>query len=350
MSMRTKYYLSTNPDERRKVKQRLSLCLGVLRERHIADTYSDIAEAMGMNPVTVRSAFAVANPYLSERFLDRFLSSFPMLFSAEWLYTGVGDMYSGDVPRISGHTERWERVQTIMEREGLNHVTMSDAIGLNNHTTLYRVVRQHKKPQDGTLRRILRHYPKYREQWLLHGKGEPTEDEQHSPRPYVDVLGARGQSTALPFNFDQVMSFPVTREKAVAGGRTGYGDDVDEELSHVVLPVDRTYKGEYQVFSIEGASMDDGSLMSLADGDLVLARNVDRRYWLDGLHTRRWLYFIFVTRTDGILVKQVIGQDNARGLFFLHSLNPSYPDLVIDIRDIVAIYNVIQVIQRRLTY
>lgn len=349
MSMGAKLQLSTNPQHRREVKQRLLACMEVLKEHHLADTYDDVAAVMGMKPVTVRSAFAPSNSYLSERFLEQFLSAFSGLFSSEWLYTGRGQMSDGMSHGHVSATERWERVQMIMEREGLTHITMSDEIGLTNHSTLYRVVRQHKKPQDETLRKILRRYPQYREEWLMNGKGAPTEPEMKH-QPYIDALQDGRHCTAIPFKFDQVMSFPVMREPAFAGFTTGYGDETNEQLSQIVLPVDRTYKGEYQIFSVQGASMDDGSLMSLADGDMVLARKVDPKYWQDGLHTRKWLYFIFVTRNDGILIKKVIGQDNEQGLFFLHSLNPDYPDLTLDMREVVEIFNVIQIVQRRLTY
>lgn len=347
--MEAQYTLSTDPQQRREVKERLLTCFSVLRERRLADTYDDIARAMGMNPVTVRSAFAPSNSYLSDRFLRQFLSTYPGLFSSEWLYTGEGEISKDEGRQAPYLTERWERVQMIMEREGLTHITMSEKIGLKNYSTLYRVVRQHKKPQDATLNKILECYPKYRREWLLQGKGAPTEEEMKD-QPYLDALNNRYPSTAMPFKFDDVMSFPVVREPAFAGSTTGYGDETHDELSKVVLPVDRTYRGEYQVFSVQGASMDDGTLMSLADGDLVLARKVDRKYWLDGLHTRKWLYFIFVTQDDGILIKSVERQDNEKGLFYLHSLNPDYPDLTLDMRDVVEIYNVIQVIQRRLTY
>lgn len=339
-----------NLEKRQEIKGRLLLCFDVLRERHIAETYADVAKAMGMNPVTVRSAFARTNSYLSDRFLNLFLSTYSGLFSDEWLYTGLGEMIGESIADYTPMTERWQRVEMIMNNEGLNHITMSDAIGLNNHSTLYRVVKQHKKPHDETLRRILQHYPWYSEEWLLDGIGTPISNDVTSPI-YIDHFGKTKGSTARLFEPHEMMSFPIAKEHARAGGKTGYGDEeYDESLSHVVLPVDRNYKGEYQVFSVEGASMDDGSLMSLADGDLVLARKIDPQYWKNGLHTRRWLYFIFVTRNDGVLIKKVIGQDMENGNFTLHSLNSEYKDIVINIREVVSIYNVIQVIQRKLSY
>ena len=84
--------------------------------------------------------------------------------------------------------------------------------------------------------------------------------------------------------------------------------------------VDRTYHGKYMLFEAEGDSMDNGTKESICDGDIVLAREIQRDLWRYRLHINDW-YFIIVHRTEGIAIKQIIDHDVEHGIsLVIHSM------------------------------
>lgn len=334
-----------------------------LRSHRFVETTDDVAERTGLNHSSMRSAFSRGGTYVSGRLIDRFLQAFPGIFSREWLEEGRGEMLAhGEQFCDDPFPLRSDRLKHLMEEEGLTYSSLSREAGFPSTSTIYRIIRENKRPQDATLERIIQRYPRYSRDWLFYGIGSMlTEEKPHAagsghPAPneleryLADIPEEeRTKSTALPYIPTQTMRFPLVQDPAVAGTLTNYGDPDPEGVRMIEVPVDREYRGKYLIFTVQGDSMDDGTTNCLAEGDRVLARSIDRSYWLDGLHTRDWLYFIFVTRTQGIVIKQVIAQDPAHGLFRLHSLNSFYPDFDLFIEEIIGIYNVIEIISRRLT-
>ncbi|PZX09836.1 hypothetical protein LX69_03501 [Breznakibacter xylanolyticus] len=134
---------------------------------------------------------------------------------------------------------------------------------------------------------------------------------------------------------------------AQAGYERGYGDDeyIIETLPRVPVITDRTFRGKYRVFEVAGDSMDNRTVESLMEKDLVLGREVRREYWQSKLHIQDW-YFVIVTRTDGIIVKQITHHDVEKGIITCHSLNPMYEDFELHLKDVAELYNVIKVVDR----
>lgn len=330
-----------------------------LRSHEYVETTDDVAQRTGVNRSSIRSALSRGGTYMSVNLIDTFLETFPGIFSRDWLVEGKGEMLAnGEVFNDAEYPRRSDRVKYIMEQEGLTYTTMSREVGLTNVSTLYRITREGQRPQDMTLEKILERFPHYRREWLYTGiepiltPGAEAARRHNLPETayYAELEeGAVQKSTALPYIPARTMRFPLVEDPAVAGTLTSFGDPDPDGVRMIEVPVDRTYQGKYSIFTVRGDSMDDQTSKGLTEGDRVLARSIDRDYWLDGLHTRDWLYFIFVTRTEGIVIKQVVAQDPAKGLFRLHSLNPRYDDFDIHIQDIIAIYNVIEIISRRLT-
>ena len=344
-------------DPRKGQRDRMLRAYDYLRSHNFVETTDDVALRMGVNRTSVRSALSRGGTYMSLRLIDSFLGAFEGIFSRDWLVDGVGEMLAdGEVFSTSPHPTRSDRVSHLMEQEGLTYGEMTKEIGLSSASTLFRITRYGQRPQDGTLDKILERYPKYSRDWLYAGVGPmlAVPGQSRVPEHEVKALEELDEetaaiSTAIPYVPSQTMRFPLVEDPAVAGTLTSFGDPDPEGVRMIEVPVDRPYRGTYRIFTIRGDSMDDGTSKGLAEGDRVLARSVDRDYWLDGLHTRDWLYFIFVTRTEGIVIKQVVAQDPARGLFRLHSLNPFYHDFDLHVSDVVAIYNVIEIVSRRLT-
>ena len=231
--------------------------------------------------------------------------------------------------------EAWERVELIIEKEGLNKNSCSKAIGISNNVTITRIINEHRTPSRATCEKIVSAFPIYNLEWLLTGEGDMLTDTQsqtfHSNARQVDDLS--------------YMNVPVIHIKAQCGYLAGYGDaEYIDTLPTMPVIVDQTYHGKYRIFEAEGDSMDDGSRNSICDGDKLLCREVRRDLWLPKLHINDW-YFVIVHRTKGISIKQITAQDDY-GNITCHSLNELFNDYTVNLDDVVEIYNVIKVVER----
>ena len=233
--------------------------------------------------------------------------------------------------------EAWERVELIIEKEGLNKNSFSKAIGISNNVTITRIINEHRTPSRATCEKIVSAFPIYNLEWLLTGEGDMLTDTQsqtfHSNARQVDDLS--------------YMNVPVIHIKAQCGYLAGYGDaEYINTLPTMPVIVDQTYHGKYRIFEAEGDSMDDGSRNSICDGDKLLCREVRRDLWLPKLHINDW-YFVIIHRTKGISIKQITAQDD-KGNITCHSLNELFNDYTVNLDDVVEIYNVIKVVERNM--
>lgn len=144
-----------------------------------------------------------------------------------------------------------------------------------------------------------------------------------------------------------LMTVELVPVYAQAGYLTGYQDrEFLEELPRHSFTTNVLAKGKYRAFEISGESMYCKDVKeSIPDRSVVVGRMVDRQYWTSKLHVHKWPNWIFVHKTDGIVVKQIANQDLQNGDVTLHSINPDkdkYPDYVVNLDNIVEIYNVIK--------
>lgn len=231
--------------------------------------------------------------------------------------------------------EAWERVELIIEKEGLNKNSFSKAIGISNNVTITRIINEHRTPSRATCEKIVSAFPTYNLEWLLTGEGEML----------TDTPSQAFQPNARSVDGLSYMNIPVVHIKARCGYLGGYGDEsYIDTLPTMPVIVDKTYHGKYRIFEAEGDSMDDGSRSSICDGDKLLCREVRRDLWLPKLHIKDW-YFVIVHRTEGVAIKQITAQDE-RGNITCHSLNEIFNDYTVNLDDVVEIYNVIKVVER----
>ncbi|MGV6945005.1 LexA family transcriptional regulator [Sphingobacterium kyonggiense] len=134
---------------------------------------------------------------------------------------------------------------------------------------------------------------------------------------------------------------------AQAGYLSGYGDDhFLEELPKHSFTTNVLAKGKYRAFEVAGDSMDNGNIKeAIPDGIVVVGREVEKQYWTSKFHTHKWPNWLFVHRTEGVVVKQIASQNLENGDITLRSLNPDkekYPDFTINLDDVNQVYNVIR--------
>lgn len=140
-----------------------------------------------------------------------------------------------------------------------------------------------------------------------------------------------------------VMFVPLVSKFAYAGYLDNLGDDeYIEDMPKVAFANDRENKGDYLAFEVKGDSMDNNLSNAILEGDVLLARNVRQDYWRTKLHIRKW-NFIVVHRERGILIKRITEHNTTTNELTLHSLNDYYEDITIHLKDIQAIYNVVDI-------
>lgn len=225
--------------------------------------------------------------------------------------------------------EAWERIQKIMDEEGLNKNSFSKAIGISNNVTITRIINEKRSPSKSTCEKIVAAFPKYNLTWLLTGEGNMLTDiTSLNEASFIDK----------PI----ILHVPLVSQYAQAGYLCGYADAAYmATLPTIPYIVDHEAQGHYVAFEVKGDSMNDGTEDSILEGDRLLCREIMPHLWADSkLHFRKWDFVI--VHSDGILVKRIIDHDVENHTITIHSLNTLYPDKVINLADVKQIFNVIE--------
>lgn len=225
--------------------------------------------------------------------------------------------------------EAWERIQKIMDEEGLNKNSFSKAIGISNNVTITRIINEKRSPSRSTCEKIVTAFPKYNLTWILTGEGNMLTD-------------ATSLDEASPIDEPIILRVPLVSQYAQAGYLCGYADAAYmATLPTIPYIVDHEAQGHYVAFEVKGDSMNDGTEDAILEGDRLLCREIMPHLWVDSkLHIRKWDFVI--VHTEGILVKRIINHDVENHTITIHSLNSMYPDKVINLSDVKQIFNVIE--------
>jgi phage repressor protein C with HTH and peptisase S24 domain len=179
---------------------------------------------------------------------------------------------------------------------------------------------------------ILEIYPNLDIQWLLTGAGEMIKTEEKL-----------NEAEKIDFSKMNVMMVPLVSKFAYAGYLDNMGDnEYFEDLPLIAFANDVQNRGDYLAFEVKGDSMDSGLSNSIIEGDILLARNVHQDYWASKLHIKKW-NFIIVHKDRGILIKRITSHDINTNQLKLHSLNDYYNDININLKDVQAIFNVVDI-------
>lgn len=150
------------------------------------------------------------------------------------------------------------------------------------------------------------------------------------------------ENEAIPLSPSHIINVPLVNQYAYAGYLSGYSDaEYIESLPTIPFIVDHEAQGHYIAFEVRGDSMNDGTEESYLEGDRLLCREIKRELWADSkLHIRKWDFVI--VHKDGILIKRILDHNVEEGTITIHSLNPIYPDRVINLAEVYQIFNVIE--------
>lgn len=133
--------------------------------------------------------------------------------------------------------------------------------------------------------------------------------------------------------------------------QAGYMDSLESnqppELDTMLVPIEFE-KGNYLVVEVSGESMNDGTIRSIADGDRLLCKDLQKHHWRNKLHYKQYLFVI--VGHDGIVCKQITGHDVERGEVICHSWNPLYKDYVINLNNVYQLLYVKKIVERRIKF
>lgn len=179
-------------------------------------------------------------------------------------------------------------------------------------------------------------------EWLLTGEGEMIKMEGKSldkNYTFVDgeVIPSENNKTdrrdsVIQIDHSEYMEVEF-RDLSVAAGPL---NRIDETGQKKTLLVPKEYdRGEYLVAKVDGPSMDDGSIYSIADGANILIK----RYYLnpgERLPIRGNLFVI--DSKDGQALKQITEHNTQEGYIICHSYNPDFSDYKVPLEDVIDFY------------
>lgn len=170
---------------------------------------------------------------------------------------------------------------------------------------------------------------------VFNSKSEITSQLNESTAKY------KTEAISVDFTEMNVMMVPLVSKFAYAGYLDNLGDDeYIGDMPTVAFANDVQNKGDYLAFEVKGDSMDNGLSNAILEGDILLARNIRHDFWRSKLHIRKW-NFIIVHKERGILIKRITEHNTETNELTLHSLNDYYEDIKIHLKDVQAIYNVV---------
>jgi len=180
------------------------------------------------------------------------------------------------------------------------------------------------------IEQITETYKQLNSTWLLTGTG--------------DMLEAPRELNPIPvFGPDvNILQVPMVSQYAYGSYLNGFSDqEYIDTLPSIPFLVDKGYNGKYMCFEVKGDSMDDRSINSYPEGCIVLCRELKLDLWQYKLHFSEW-DFVLVHRSKGIIIKQILNHNPETGQIVCHSLNPLYADFIINISELVQIFNVVK--------
>ena len=219
-----------------------------------------------------------------------------------------------------------ERLKTFIEYKNISIAAFCRSIGVS----VSYVSSMNKSIQPDKIESITICYPDLNTGWLLTGVGDML---------LPDLNNARVKE------INNFMNIPLVTVRAKAGYLTGYGDmEYIESLPTVPVIVDRTYKGKYLTFEVDGDSMDDGTRQAICDRDVVLGRDIKKELWKSKLHIKDWNFII--VHKYGITVKRITDHNTETGIIKCHSVNPIYEDFELSLDETYELYNLIKIVDR----
>lgn len=219
-----------------------------------------------------------------------------------------------------------ERLKFYLKSRNYKQSEFSSTLGLSNGYV--NAIRN--SISEDVIVNIKKHYPELNIEWLLRGDGQMIAMDGKSLDNFGESEGIIDGVTQIDHENYMEVEF---RDLSVAAGPLSRTPNLSPKKT---LLVPREYEsGEYLVVRVDGPSMDDGSIYSIADGANILIR----KYHLengDRLPIRGNLFVI--DSKDGQALKQITEHNIDEGYVTCHSYNPEFSDYKVPLEDVIAFY------------
>ncbi len=241
-----------------------------------------------------------------------------------------------------------ERLKEYLKYRSISQGKFESTVGLSNGY----VNNIRKSIQPDKIQRISLCFPDLNTGWLLTGEGEMLKKGINEvSHIFIDNSSGEFILEKNGTNFYQLknglyrMNVPLVPFNAYGrfANESDHLDPDKENWGRVDFEFEKIVQGEYYAFEIKGNSMDDGKRHSFEEGDIVLARKLEKNHWRDGLRIKQYPYWVIVFESS-VLIKEIIDVDINTGVIICHSLNnsPEYSDFPLHLDKIRALYNVVQ--------
>jgi len=97
--------------------------------------------------------------------------------------------------------------------------------------------------------------------------------------------------------------------------------------------------GDYLSFEVLGDAMDDGTKNAIPEGSVVTGRRLEPKLWNDRMFMHTFQNYVFVT-ASGVLIREVIEHRIEEGSVVCRALNPTTPDSIIKLSDVLELFYV----------
>lgn len=327
---------------------------------------------------------------VSARSIQAILDKFPQV-NPSYIRTGIGEMFIHDQQVIT--TTAKERLEEFLKHKGITRQEFLFNTGVNGN---FPIIRKGGTFTAATSFKINSKYPELNMDWLASGQGNMLQEEYTAEsltnykeriRAFCSELGisvsffmkkcglvktslkllpdtpsiailnkisakypmlnidwiktGNGNMLVNELNSDaggDIAFVPLVPQRAYAGYLSGYMDDV--YISALpTIPIVKEGKDKYIAFEVSGNSMDDGSSRAYQDGDIVICK-ICPDYMIKNNNIHYDGREFIVVHKEGILLKQITQMDLINGRITLHSFNPTYRDLDLNLGDVRQILNV----------
>ncbi|CAL2084825.1 S24 family peptidase [Tenacibaculum sp. 190524A02b] len=147
--------------------------------------------------------------------------------------------------------------------------------------------------------------------------------------------------TEVPFNVENVVFVPFVSQR----DKLEYIKNLNNQQYLDNLPkepwlADKSSSNNYLSFEVFDDSMvSNGERDSLLQNDILLCKEIHQKHW-DRLPIHQY-DFIIVHKTEGVLCRRITNSENEQ--LTLHPLNPLYEDSKINLKDVVSIFNILNI-------
>ena len=151
--------------------------------------------------------------------------------------------------------------------------------------------------------------------------------------------------------FDEYMKvkyLPVHAQPGYIFSFKNVGNHADKELDTLLVPKEFE-KGSFLVIEVGGNSMDDGSKKSICEGDKILLKELEASLWRKERLLYKDLLFVLVTKSDGVLIRQITKHDTKKNIIACHPWNSMFQQQQIAISEVYRLFYIKKIIERKIT-